>query len=79
MFASAATAPPSAKSVAPAPKSGESNDVNLGDGNDWKAMDHLSRLKFLTPQVIQTGRRPLVETGFVGYLPKAVILPLLPQ
>ena len=75
MPASAATAIPSAESVAPAPKSGESNDVNLGDGNDWKAMDHLSRLKFLTPQVIQKGRRPLLETGFLGYLPKAMIDP----
>ena len=49
-------APPSAESVAPASKSGESTDVNLGDGNDWKAMDHLSKLKYLTPQVIQKGR-----------------------
>ena len=63
MFASAATAPPSAESV--------------GDDKDWKDMDHMSKLKRLTPQVIQKGCRPSLETGFVGYLPKAVIDPPL--
>jgi hypothetical protein len=61
MFASAATAPPSAESV--------------GDGKDWKDFDHMPKLKSLTPQVIQKGCRPSLETGFVGYLPKAVIDP----
>ena len=70
---SAATALASAESVAPAPKSGVSNDVNLGDGKDWKAMDHLSRLKFLTSQLNENRLRPLPETGFLGYLPKAVL------
>ena len=70
--AAAVTAPPPTESVAP-----ESNDVNLGDGIDWQAMDHLSMLRFLTPRVIEKGRPSRSEIGFFECLPQAVKDPLL--
>jgi hypothetical protein len=75
--ASAATAPASAESVAPAPKPGELNDVNLGDSRDWNAMDHLSRLKYLSPQVVvQKGCPPKPDITFLSQFPEAVLSPL---
>ena len=74
--AAAGTSPPSTKSVAPAPKSDELQDVNLGDVGDWNALDHLSRLNLLRPIVVQKGRPTIPERFFFRHFPKAVFNPL---
>ena len=75
--AATGTAPPSPASVAPAPKPGEVNDVNLGDSRDWNAMDHLSRLKYLRPLVVvQKGCPTKPDITFLHQFPKAVFNPL---
>ena len=78
MPASAVAAPPPAESVEPPVKFFQIAE-NWGDGMVWKEMDHMTRLRFLTPRVIETERRPSLEIGFIGYLPMAMIVPLLPQ
>ena len=74
MPASAVAAPPSAESLEPPVKVLQLGK-SWGDGMDWKEMDHMTRLRSLTPRVIETGRRPSPEMGFIGYLPKAMIDP----
>ena len=74
MPASAVAAPPSAESLEPPVKVLQLAE-NWGDGMDWEEMDHMTRLRFLTPRFVETGRRPSLETGFVGYLPMAVTDP----
>jgi hypothetical protein len=74
MPASAVAAPPSAESLESPVKVLQLAE-NWGDGMLWKDMDHMTRLRSLTPRVIQTGRPPSREMGFIGYLPKAVIDP----
>ena len=44
----------------------------LGDGMAWEEMDHVMRLRFLTPRVIETGRPDRPDTGFFDCLPQAV-------
>ena len=75
MPASAVAAPPSAESVEPPDKSSQLAE-NWGDGMDWKQMDHMTRLRFLTPRVIETGRPSRPDTGFFECLPQAVKDPL---
>jgi hypothetical protein len=70
----AVTAPPPTQS-APAPKFVEPTE-NWGDGLLWEVMDHVTRLRFLTPRVIETGRPSRPDTGFFECLPQAVKDPL---
>ena len=69
------TAPPLAESVAPAFRFHPPSET-WGDGMDWEDMDHVTRLKFLTPRVIETGRPDRLDIGFFDCLPKAVENPL---
>ena len=75
MPASAVAAPPSAESVEPPVKFFQLAE-NWGDGMVWKEMDHMTRLRFLTPRVIETGRSSRPETSFFHRLPKAVFIPI---
>ena len=75
MPASAVAAPPSAESVEPPDKSSQLAE-NWGDGMDWKQMDHMTRLRYLTPRVIVTGSSSNPETSFFDRLPKAVRIPI---
>jgi hypothetical protein len=75
MPASAVAAPPSAESVEPPVKFFELAE-NWGDGMLWKDMDHTTRLRFLTPRVIETGRSNRPDTSFFRHLPKAVSIPI---
>jgi hypothetical protein len=68
-------APPSAESVEPPVKFFELAE-NWGDGMVWEDMDHMTRLRFLTPRVIETGRSSRPETSFFQRLPKAVFIPI---
>ena len=54
MPASAVAAPPSAESLEPPVKVLQLGK-SWGDGMDWKEMDHMTRLRSLTPRVIETG------------------------
>jgi hypothetical protein len=49
---------------------------NWGDGMGWEEMDHMTRLRFLTPRVIETGRPSRPETSLFQRLPKAVSNPM---
>jgi hypothetical protein len=68
-------APPSAESVELPVKFFELAE-NWGDGMVWEDMDHMTRLRFLTPRVIETGRPSRPETSRFQRLPKAVLDPL---
>jgi hypothetical protein len=68
-------APPSTESVEP-PITFFELAENWGDGLVWKDMDHMTRLRFLTPRVIETGRPSRPETSLFQRLPKAVLHPL---
>jgi hypothetical protein len=75
MPVSAATAPPSAESAEPPVKFWELTE-NWGDGMVWEEMDHMTRLRFLTPRVIERGRPSRPETSLFQRLPKAVFNPI---
>ena len=75
MPASAVAAPPSAESVEPPVKFFQLAE-NWGDDMVWKEMDHMTRLRFLTPRVIETGRSSRPETSLFQRLPKAVFNPI---
>ena len=75
MPASAVAAPPSSKSVEPHITFLELAE-NWGDGMGWEDMDHMTRLRFLMPQVIETGRPSRPETSLFQRLPKAVFNPI---
>jgi hypothetical protein len=64
------------ESVTPPPFRFHQPNESWVDGMDWEYMDHIMRLKCLTPQVIETGHEDRPETSFFSCLPKAVLEPL---
>ena len=72
----AVTDTPLVESVAPPPFKFHQPTESLGDGMDWEDMDHVTRLKLLTPRVIEIGCEDRPETSFFSCIPKAVLEPL---
>jgi hypothetical protein len=67
----AVTAPPPVQSVVPAFRFHQPTET-WGDGMAWGEMDHVTKLRFLTPRVVETGRLDRPDTGFFDCLPQAV-------
>jgi len=64
---------PSAAILAPV---GPPAVVNWGDGMKWQDMNHITRVRYLTPRMRQSGRPDNVDDSFFYALPPAVKEPL---